>query len=328
MEHKPENQIISFQKSLIPRVSIGMPVYNGEKYIRQALDSVIAQTYTDFELVISDNASSDGTEAICKEYVKKDIRIKYIKQPVNIGAINNFNFLLKQASGIYFAWLCHDDYLDVFFLEMIARFLDEHADVALCASDFYVVKDGAIVRTRIQDHIRDNIDWTVARRGFFTYSSKLFLAFSGIYRLSIMHTNNIYLQPGFNGIIWGDEISVLPRVALHGRIVALPKLLRYERKHDGSLNVTESIPFKPLQLFINLIYTTTKYQAREVFFSKLTIRQKLDIYNEMLSCDVPIIFVYAWECIPIRCFRWLSNINFLHPLRNRFIAILYKDKER
>jgi glycosyltransferase involved in cell wall biosynthesis len=299
-----------------------MPVYNGEKYIRQALDSVIAQTYTDFELVISDNASTDGTEAICKEYEKKDIRIKYIKQPVSIGVINNFNFLLKYARGIYFTWLCHDDYIDDSFLEVIVRYLDEHADVALCISDSDEIKDGAILRTKIHDDLRDNLDWTVARRRFFTWANRPVMAFYGIFRLSIMHTNNIYLQPGFNGISYGVEHSVLPRVALKGRIVALPKLLRHVRIHDESLTVAEPITFKPLQLLINVIYTTIKYQTREVFFSKLTIRQKLGICGEMLSCDMPIILFYALKCIPMQYLLWLSNINFLRPLRDRFLTSL------
>ncbi|MCT7961886.1 glycosyltransferase family 2 protein [Laspinema sp. D1] len=92
-----------------PKVSIGMPVYNGEPFIREALDSLLAQTFTDFELIISDNASTDGTEAICQEYAAKDKRIRYIRQTENRGAAANFQFVLDEAVGEYFMWAAHDD---------------------------------------------------------------------------------------------------------------------------------------------------------------------------------------------------------------------------
>ncbi len=322
MEEQTENLIISVQKPSVPKVIIGMPVYNGAKYMRQAIDSVLAQTFTDFELVISNNNSTDGTEAICQEYQKKDPRIKYIKQPVNIGAVNNFNFLLKQAQGTYFVWLCHDDYFDPCFLEEIVRFLDDHADVALCLSDCNDVKNGVIVKTKIHDDIRDNSDWAVTRRLFFTWKHRHVLALYGIYRLGIMQTHKIYLRPGFRGIVYGVEHSILPAVALQGRIVALPRLLKYERKHPQSLGVSEPILLRPLLVLINIIYTSIKYQALVVLFSKLTLRQKLGIYGKMLSSDIPILIFYSVEWIPKRFYRWLSNIRFIHPLQERIRAML------
>lgn len=92
-----------------PKVSIGMPVYNGEPFIREALDSLLAQTFTDFELIISDNASTDDTEEICQNYASKDSRIRYIRQPKNLGASYNFQFVLDEAVGEYFMWAAHDD---------------------------------------------------------------------------------------------------------------------------------------------------------------------------------------------------------------------------
>jgi glycosyltransferase involved in cell wall biosynthesis len=322
MEERPENQIISVKKTSIPKVSIGMPVYNGEKYMRQAIDSVLAQTYTDFELVISNNNSTDGTEAICKEYAEKDSRIKYIKQPVNIGAINNFNFLLQHARGTYFVWLCHDDYLDASFLEVIVQYLDEHADVALCVSDCKDVKDGVVVKTKTHDDIRDSEDWTLARRLFFTWKHRHVLALYGIYRLNIMQTNSIYLRPGLKGIVYGVEHSVLAKVAIQGRIVALPKLLKYERKHPQSLGVSEPILLRPLLVLLNVVYTSVKYQALVAFFSNLTLRQKIGIFGKMFFCTVPIIFYYSVEWIPRRSYRWLFNRSFFQPVRRRIRAIL------
>ncbi|MDO9318880.1 MAG: glycosyltransferase [Gammaproteobacteria bacterium] len=96
-------------ESLVPKVSIGMPVYNGEKFIREALDSLLTQTFTDFELIISDNASTDRTEAICREYAERDQRIRYLRQIKNFGPDANFKCVLNEAIGMYFMWAAHDD---------------------------------------------------------------------------------------------------------------------------------------------------------------------------------------------------------------------------
>src|SRR5208282_399437 len=94
-----------------PMVSIGLPVYNGEAYLRQVLDSVLAQTFSDFELIISDNASTDCTEAICREYAAADARIRYHRQARNRGATWNFRQVALLSSGQYFLWTSHDDLL-------------------------------------------------------------------------------------------------------------------------------------------------------------------------------------------------------------------------
>ena len=108
-----------------PQVSIGMPVYNGEPYIREALDSLLAQTFTDFELIISDNASTDSTEAICREYAAKDDRIRYVRQAANHGGGANFQFVLDEAVGEYFMWAAADDWWDPNWVVVLAKSLDK-----------------------------------------------------------------------------------------------------------------------------------------------------------------------------------------------------------
>ena len=102
-----------------PVVSIGMPVYNGAKYIREALDSLLSQTFVDFELIISDNASTDATQEICEEYARRDLRIRYVKQSENKGALANFQFVLNQAKGEFFMWAAADDKWDEHWIESI-----------------------------------------------------------------------------------------------------------------------------------------------------------------------------------------------------------------
>src|SRR6185295_18844558 len=92
-----------------PRVSIGLPVYNGEKYLARALTSLVSQDFEDFELILSDNASADSTEAICREFAAKDSRIRYYRNETNIGATKNYNRVFELAHGEFFKWASHDD---------------------------------------------------------------------------------------------------------------------------------------------------------------------------------------------------------------------------
>src|SRR5260370_42328257 len=92
-----------------PRVSIGMPGYNGAKYVRRSVQSVLAQDYEDFELLISDNASTDETESICRELAERDGRIRYFRNERNVGASQNFNKVFRLASGTFFKWAAPDD---------------------------------------------------------------------------------------------------------------------------------------------------------------------------------------------------------------------------
>jgi len=110
-----------------PKVSVGMPVFNGEKFIREALDSLLAQTFTDFELIISDNASTDKTEAICRKYAIKDKRIRYVRQSKNRGGVNNFKWVLDAAVGEYFMWAaCDDKWSKTYLLDATTILLNEN----------------------------------------------------------------------------------------------------------------------------------------------------------------------------------------------------------
>ena len=100
-----------------PKVSIGLPVYNGDQFIRKRLETLLLQTFTDFELIISDNASTDKTQKICEDYVRKDNRVNYFRQNENRGPSWNFKFVLQQAKSEFFVWAGVDDYWESTFLE-------------------------------------------------------------------------------------------------------------------------------------------------------------------------------------------------------------------
>jgi glycosyltransferase involved in cell wall biosynthesis len=130
-----------------PRVSIGMPVFNGERYLEEALHSILAQTYQDFELIISDNASTDSTWEICQAYAAKDRRIRCLRAETNLGASENFNRVFELSSGEYFKWAAHDDLCAPQFLERCVEALDRDPSLVLCyARTSAIDEDGVVLR--------------------------------------------------------------------------------------------------------------------------------------------------------------------------------------
>jgi glycosyltransferase involved in cell wall biosynthesis len=117
-----------------PRLTIGLPVYNGEKYVAESIEALLGQTFEDFELIISDNASTDDTRDICRRYAKQDGRIRYTRQPKNIGSAPNHNFLLQQSRGELFKWTAADDLYARDLLQHCVDALDEFPQVVLAHS--------------------------------------------------------------------------------------------------------------------------------------------------------------------------------------------------
>jgi glycosyltransferase involved in cell wall biosynthesis len=130
----------------MPQVSIGMPVFNDKKFLQKAVDSLLSQTFSDFELIISDDCSSDGSAEICLAYAAHDSRIRYIRQHSNIGISKNMKFLLNEAKGKYFMWAANDDIWHGEFLETLIRGFDNRPDmiVAFCPVRFIDEKERQI----------------------------------------------------------------------------------------------------------------------------------------------------------------------------------------
>jgi glycosyltransferase involved in cell wall biosynthesis len=139
--------------SQIPVVGIGMPVYNGERYLANAIESVLCQTMTDFEVVISDNASSDRTEEICRDYANRDARIRYFRNEANIGAIPNFNRVFELARGTYFKWAAHDDVLKPHFLGRCVEALDAAPHAAVCQTAVEYIDESGLLLGLHRHHL-------------------------------------------------------------------------------------------------------------------------------------------------------------------------------
>jgi glycosyltransferase involved in cell wall biosynthesis len=126
----------------VPRLSIGLPVYDGENYLAESIEALLGQSYGDFELIISDNASADGTAEICRHYQKQDSRIRYFRQARNIGGAPNHNYVVGQARGELFKWASHDDLYARDLLKRCVDALDQFPQVVL-AHSWTAIIDGS-----------------------------------------------------------------------------------------------------------------------------------------------------------------------------------------
>ena len=211
-----------------PNLSIGLPVFNGEKYLRQAIDSILFQTYSDFELIISDNASVDKTEDICREYVKLDDRVSYYRSEKNHGAAWNWNRVFKLSSGVYFKWVAHDDVMVPEFLSKCLTVLERDPSIILCHSKNAIINEfDEIVGKYEIGHIIDS------QKPHFRFSQILqkiglpWLIF-GVFRRDLLGKTSL-----FKSYI-GSDWTLLAEISLLGRIFEIQEYLFRRRDHKES----------------------------------------------------------------------------------------------
>ena len=208
-----------------PRVSIGLPVFNGENYLEEALDVILAQTYSDFELIISDNASTDRTEEICRAYAAKDERVRYFRNETNLGAAKNFNRVFKLSSGEYFKWATHDDLCAPGYLERCVEILDREPDVVLCYPKTSIIDEhGEFVRNHFDGF---NLRSPKPHERFrdFLHAPGLCNPVVGLIRTSILkRTPLIGSYPDSDRVLLGE-------LALLGPFYEVPERLFFRREH-------------------------------------------------------------------------------------------------
>lgn len=210
----------------LPHVTIGMPVFNGELYIAQAIDSIVSQTFTDFELVISDNASTDNTERICRRYAAGDDRIRYYRSDRNRGAAWNHNRVVELAKGEYFKWQCHDDYCDRTFLEKCLAVLHQDPGVALCYSQFVRVNGQGRFLGAKSSRVLGEAE-PCARFRSMIYRRDSCEEIYGITRTAVVK------KTGLMGAYSNSDDTLLAELILHGRFREVPERLFFYRIHSG-----------------------------------------------------------------------------------------------
>jgi glycosyltransferase involved in cell wall biosynthesis len=211
--------------SATPRVSIGLPVYNGERLLDQAIESLLAQTFDNFELIISDNGSTDGTSDICNSYARRDSRVRFVRSEWNVGAARNFNRTFELARGEYFRWAAHDDMCRPEFLSHCVNVLDQRADVSLCYSRAMDVDESG---NQVMAHPPSSLatqDAAAERvADVLMNPSPCFEAFGLMRRSQLGRT-------GLIGRYTASDRTLLFEMAIQGRFHQVPHVLFLHRQH-------------------------------------------------------------------------------------------------
>ncbi|HMB77448.1 MAG TPA: glycosyltransferase family 2 protein [Kiloniellaceae bacterium] len=210
----------------MPCVSIGLPVYNGENFVTEAIKSVLDQTFTDFELIVSDNHSSDRTEEICRAFQASDSRVRYFRNEKNLGAAPNYNIAWQHAAGKYFKWLAHDDALLPQYLENTVRALDENPDAVLCnTTAIYIDQNGDELGAYRSPLAKASSDKPSERLAAMILDSHTCIDFFGLLRHSA--TENSILHQAYSGA----DKAFLAQMALRGRLLQIEPAQVQMREH-------------------------------------------------------------------------------------------------
>ncbi len=208
----------------VPRLSVGLPVYNGSDYVAQSIEAILGQTFEDFELIISDNASTDDTGEICRVYEKQDSRVRYFRQPRNVGLSPNHNFCAERARGALFKWAASDDLYARDLLEKCVAALDEYPQVVL-AHSYTAMIDSAGTVFQANDYSLS----TSAPRAPERFQSMLNDSGGdddgGVIRKDVLFRTAMYES------YHHADRTLIAELALHGPFYQVPEYLYFRRDH-------------------------------------------------------------------------------------------------
>ena len=208
-----------------PRIIIGLPVYNGQDYLEKALDSILAQTYTDFDVIISDNASTDRTEEICRGYASKDSRVRYYRSETNLGVSRNFNRVFELSSSEYFKWAAHDDVLAPESIARCIEVLDKDQSIVLCHS-----KTGRIDEHGQGTGTYKSVERVESRKRHERFGHLLGMDHEIWAIFGAIRSSALRMTPLLSVYV-GSDRNLLAEIGLIGRIHETPEVLFYRRDH-------------------------------------------------------------------------------------------------
>jgi glycosyltransferase involved in cell wall biosynthesis len=211
-----------------PCVSVGLPVYNGERYLSAALDSILAQTFEDFELVVSDNGSTDGTQEIVRDFLGRDDRVRYVRVEDNRGAMWNFNEVFQQSRGEFFKPACHDDLHEPEFLERcLDAYREAPASVVLVYPRTRLIDEDGVELGSYDDRLDLRGTDPAERLRAYLANVRMVNPLFGVHR-----TRTFASTRRFQSFVSADVV-LLAELAMRGEFWELPDALFLRRDHAG-----------------------------------------------------------------------------------------------
>ncbi|SDA38215.1 glycosyltransferase family 2 protein [Mesorhizobium qingshengii] len=214
------------EHSTLPQVSLGLPVYNGQNFVAEAIRSILEQDFDDFELVITDNASTDRTADICQEFARLDRRIRYVRNERNLGAAANFNLAFTLSRGKYFKWCAHDDVLGAGFLTHCVRALDDDFRHVIAYPRLLGIDENGQPTQYVERVLPDLGGTSPALRFRVMVAAHGWdAAMFGLWRQDAL------VQTTLHEPYYGSDCALLAEMALLGTFVQAPDAILYSRDH-------------------------------------------------------------------------------------------------
>jgi glycosyltransferase involved in cell wall biosynthesis len=310
-----------------PRVSIALPVFNGERYLAQAIGSILDQTYRDFELIVSDNASTDRTEEICRSFEAQDRRIRYIRQPRNIGASPNFNVCYALASGEYFKWAAHDDYVEPEYLAECVEALDADSEAVLCQSLIRLIDE----RDQLTEVFRPIEPGAASSRRSARFAARIrnprCLEIWGLIRTKALRDSVLI------GSYVGMDRALLLELALRGRFVLIDEPLFTNRDHaERATRVTRAQSRKDLAAVYDTANAGQTVLSTWLYYKQAVriILRNLEEPAERLRCFGHLLLSLGrtWNLVFLMIEPFMGLTPSIHIRAKSFKRSLWRAKQR
>lgn len=277
----------------MPKVSIGMPVFNGENFIKNALQSLKTQDFKNFEIIISDNASTDGTEKICREFARKDCRVRYYRNNMNIGAANNYNKVFQLARGKYFKWAAHDDECCQTMLRRCVEALDKAPDyvTAVYPLSELIDEEGRTIRSGL-DRIESKDPKPHCRLAKLLWTLNMCDPIFGLIKKKYLRKTHLI------GPFFGADYVLLSELVMMGQIWQIDEVLFRLRAHPkrsmaANPNALDRAawynPYIDQKIFVYLEW------ERMIWELLKSIRQSKLKKTEKINCAISTLRVHYWR---------------------------------
>lgn len=274
-----------------PRVSIGMPVYNSEKYVGASIDSHLNQTYIDFELIITDNASTDRSEEICRGFASRDPRVKYFRNPQNLGAAGNFRRCFELSTGEYFRWTPSDDLVSPNLLERAVQILDQDHSVFVAYPRTKLIDGEGKLLQDFEERLHLMEDRPSTRWKGVIQNVRLGNLQYGLNRA------DLFRRTGLLRNYSGGDFPLIAEMSLYGKFYEISDAFFYRRMHEGASTALKSSadvmafydPTKREKLFLyNWVHLGAHFKS--VWRSPVAFLEKVRIYGFQARC-----FIWGWR---------------------------------
>ena len=217
---------MSATNSEAPTLSIGLPVYNDDRFLSQTLDCLLSQSYRDFELIICDNASTDKTAEICRSYASRDTRIRYHRNATNLGVSRNFNLCFHLSRGEYFKWAAANDLCASDMIERCVEVLDRRPDAVLCFAKTRIIDERGDLQADYEDQLNLQGDLPSDRFRMLLRGINLVNVAYGVSRSSALRLTRLE-QPYSN-----SDVAFLAELVLYGKFVEVPQTSFFRRMFE------------------------------------------------------------------------------------------------